>query len=143
MIGMWELTFQKPLVMGNNRDGAEADEFKEVEKDGGSASSSSTSSLTLVAWPPLVDIALWVYQQHQGFEIFENVKAQFLLNFDQIHINEVITGRRLPKYSMKNIDIRYLPKIKEIWAKNVNGGSVKVEIFGSDKWDHCQKKTSK
>ena len=42
--------------------------------------------------------ALWVYQQHQGFEIFENVKAQFLLNFDQIYINQVLTGRRLPKY---------------------------------------------
>ena len=27
----------------------------------------------------------------------------------------------------------------EIWAKNVKGGSVKVGIFGNDKWDHCQK----
>ena len=46
---------------------------------------------------------------------------------------------RLTKYSMKNIGIRYLSKILEIWAKNVKGGSVKVEIFGNDKWDHFQK----
>ena len=25
----------------------------------------------------------------------------------------------------------------------MNGGSVKVEIFGNDKWDHCQKKNIK
>ena len=28
-------------------------------------------------------------------------------------------------------------------GKKCEGGSVKVEIFGNDKWDHCQEKTSK
>ena len=58
-------------------------------------------------------------------------------------LNQVLTGRRLPNYSMKNIGIWYLSKILGILAKNVKGGSVKVEIFGNDKWDHCQKKTQK
>ena len=40
---------------------------------------------------------------------------------------------------MKSIGIWYLSKILEIWTKNVKGGSAKVEIFGSDKWDPCQK----
>ena len=34
-----------------------------------------------------------------------------MLNFDQIYINQVLTGRRLPKYSMKNIGIWYLSKV--------------------------------
>ena len=37
-------------------DGAVEVEVDEGEEEGGVASSSSTSSLTLVAWPPLVDI---------------------------------------------------------------------------------------
>ena len=67
-------------------------------------------------------------------------KGLVFAQFDQISINQVLTGRRLPKYSMKNIGIWYLSKILEIWAKNVKGGSVKVEIFGGDIWDPCEKK---
>ena len=66
-----------------------------------------------------------------------------MLNFDQIYTNQVLTDRILPKYSMKNIGIWYLSKILEIWAKNVKGGSVKVEIFGGDIWDPCEKKNLK
>ena len=47
-----------------------------------------------------------------------------MLNFDQIHTNQVLSGRRLPKYSMKNIGKRYLSKILEIGAKNVKGGGL-------------------
>ena len=63
------------------------------------------------------------------------VFAQFWSN-----IHQVLTGRRLLKISVKNIGIWYLSNILEIWAKNLKGGSVKVEIFGGHIWDPCQKK---
>ena len=52
--GRW----RSPVAWQAGRDGAEAGDVEgvEVEMGEGSALSSSTSSLTLVAWPPLVDI---------------------------------------------------------------------------------------
>ena len=45
-----------------------------------------------------------------------------MLNFDRIYINQVLTGDRLPKYSMKNIDIWYLQKNLGDIGKKCEGG---------------------
>ena len=50
--GRW----RSPVAWQPGNDGAVEVEVDEGEEEGGVASSSSTSSLTLVAWPPLVDI---------------------------------------------------------------------------------------
>ena len=72
----------------------------------------------------------WGYRNIWIFEIFENVKVQFLLNFDRTYINQVLTVGRVPKYSMKNISIWYLSNILEVWAKNVKGGLSRLKFLG-------------
>ena len=66
-----------------------------------------------------------------------------MLNFDRNHPKMYGTGEKLPKYSGKNISVKYLSKMWYLLSKNMKGMTVKVEILHRGQSDPALQKTPK
>ena len=87
---------------------------------------------------------------HSPNSSFDNPRARFGKTPEQIRGNVFDESSPVHYASIISIkDLKYLKMQRrtfcsilikytsmKIWAKNVKGGSAKVEIFGNDKWDH-------